>query len=116
MTSKTTPREQMLAYGAAALVLGYLVASLVVVYGTRFEKTITVNRTYTGTRKRDTQYFVESTEGEVFEVESALLLGFFTPAEVWNEMQVGRTYVVQGFGFRVGILRWYPRIVGVDAT
>lgn len=95
----------------ALVVLTIVLAVPAYTYGTRFRKSITVKRTYTGSSRRNgTQYYVDTDDGSVYQVEQTVLLGFYKAAELWNTLTPGTTYEVKAYGMRVGILGMFPNI------
>ena len=115
-TTKSKRVESIVALLVVASAVLFVLGNVWYTYGTRFEKVITVHRAYTGTHDGDTHYFIESTQEEIFEVDSSILMWFFTPAEVWNEVLDGHQYRIRGFGMRVGALGWYPTVYAVQAV
>lgn len=56
---------------------------------------------------------ISDTEGRVYSVDAELLLLNWGHVERWTKMEIGSTYTVTVYGWRIQILGWYPNIVAV---
>ena len=105
-----------------ALFVILILAHIIFVFTTRFTKTITVRKTYTGLEDDSTTqytdmhvtYNVVDTEGEVYDVVNSLWLWSWDKAGTWATLKTGKTYTVHGYGYYVGMLDWHPCIVHVE--
>ena len=99
-----------------------LVAHAVYVVATRFTRTITVRRLYTGVETESTSsgyysgttYMLTDTQGRVYQVSNSFWLWSWDKERVWSSMEEGRTYVVHGYGAYHSALGMYAHVV--DAT
>ncbi|MFA5376067.1 MAG: hypothetical protein WC455_10010 [Dehalococcoidia bacterium] len=60
----------------------------------------------------DSKYLV-FTETEVFENTDCLALGKFNSSDVYGQLEIGETYQVQVYGWRIPFLSMYRNIVKV---
>jgi hypothetical protein len=58
--------------------------------------------------RRFMKNLVEDKDGNIYEVNNSLLYLHFTAAELWNNIEIGKSYTVKGYGLRIPILGWYP--------
>ena len=97
------------------IILSVVLIQFIYVYVTPFTKTIMIkqkNAYSTGKYMRNT---VVDENGSIYTVTSSLPVLHFTAAEVWNSIEVGKTYTAKGNGIRVPILSLYPNIVSIHA-
>ena len=102
----------------AVFVLAF-VAHAVYVVATRFTRTITVRRLYTGVEMEgsgrstyaETTYMVADTQGRVYQVSNSLWLWAWDKEQLWSSMQEGGTYVVRGYGTYHSAMGIYAHIV-----
>tara|TARA_Y200000002_G_C22653389_1_gene652389 strand:- start:875 stop:1279 length:405 start_codon:yes stop_codon:yes gene_type:complete len=106
-----------------AIVIISFVVHLVYVLSTKFTKTITVKKTYTGVEDESsgngyydmyTTYMVVDTNNEVYQVSNSLWFWEWDAPEEWGKLSKGQTYTVNGYGKRVGFFGMYPQIVKVE--
>jgi hypothetical protein len=99
------------------LIVLYLLISIIYVYSTQFEKTITISEKYniaSGAGKGLTiNNSVMDEKYNVYKVSNSLYMLHFTSAELMMKIEKGKTYTVKGYGWRVPILGWYPNIVSI---
>lgn len=85
------------------------------VYGTRFEKDITVSRTFNQLKETNgqvkNQYFVADDQRKLYQVKSSLWYLQWWPDELWADIKEGEQYHVMGWGWRIHKFRLHPRIV-----
>lgn len=77
---------------------------------TGFTKTITIKSTYTLLSGRRMWYMVTATNGDIYCVGNLWWKGDFNEADEWANLQVGKSYLVHGYGIRVAAISWYPVI------
>jgi N-glycosylase/DNA lyase len=56
---------------------------------------------------------IGDTDGNIYAVTSNPLVLFFNSAEILNELEEGKTYVIGGYGTRVPMFGLYPQITSV---
>jgi hypothetical protein len=114
--------QSPLLWFAVVVFLVLTVAHAGYVYSTRFTRTITVDRTFTGVEGESvspsmtsvhTSYNVVDDTGEMFEVVNSPWLWSWDKTNVWGSLKPGKKYRIHGFGKYVGMLDWYPSIVHV---
>lgn len=110
---------------AIAIFVAVFAAHAIYVVATRFTRTITVRRLYTGVEMEsagyssggsyaETTYMVADTQGRVYQVSNSLWLWAWDKEQLWSSMQEGRTYVVRGYGTYHSALGVYAHIVGAE--
>lgn len=90
----------------------WVVVSVVSVYFTQFTRTITIKEKYVKPGKRG-KFRIIDTNGENYEIVDNLFLLEFDSADDYGNIEVGGTYTVHGYWFRVPIFSWFPRIYKV---
>ncbi len=85
-----------------------LVGGVIFQLATGFTKTITVKSTYTRITGRKTWYMMTDTQNNIYRVGNLLWKLDFDAPETWANLQVGKTYLSNGYGFRVPAFSWYP--------
>lgn len=51
------------------------------------------------------------TDCGIFNVEDAFFLGKFNSADTYADIEIGKTYLFETYGFRNGFFSWFPNIV-----
>jgi hypothetical protein len=98
--------------------LVYFVIAVVAVkvfytYLTPFSRTITIKNKGDYAGRRFMKNLVEDKDGNIYEVSNSLLHLHFTAPELWNRLEIGKTYTVKGYGIRVPFLGLYPDIISI---
>ena len=106
--------NKILSYIIIFIVVGIPFLNLFYYYFTSFEKVITVEKTYTRTRRRRDHYMLSDTENNIYKVNNLWWKGIFTRAETWESMDSGKQYKVKGWGVRIGLLDMYPIIYSAE--
>lgn len=91
------------------LVVSYVV-SFIYQITTGFTKTITVKSTYTRISGRKTWYMITDTQNNIYRVGNLWWKADFNEADEWANLQVGKTYIATGYGFRLAAVSQYPVI------
>lgn len=106
-----------------AIAIISFVVHLVYVFSTKFTKTITVKKTYTGVEDESsgngyydmfTTYMVVDTNNNVYQVSNSVWFWEWDAPEEWGKLSKGRTYTVNGYGKRMGLLGMYPQIITIE--
>ncbi len=100
-------------YIITILIYFLIVLSIILQLGSSFERKLTVAKKYTaidGVRYACTQYIIEATDGNIYQVNNVWWLADFNKEEDWHNMNVGQTYRVKGWGYRVPLFDMYPNI------
>lgn len=109
-TSKARRNRVMIVYGiiaAIALAVPYFSYQ----YGTTDERMITVeDRERVCDGRRDCRYLIFTDNG-VLENTDSLAHGKFRSSDVYADLEPGARFQVRTYGYRVGILSWYPNII-----
>jgi hypothetical protein len=106
----------------AGIYLGLLGVSIsgsaMYAYGTKFNKTITIDDKFervSGDQNGVSQIFtVSDRDNNVYRVSRSLWYWQWYSTELWNKMKKGETYNVTGYGIRLGFLSMYPNIISIQ--
>jgi hypothetical protein len=91
----------------------WVVLACVSVYFTRFKKQITVKEKYIKPGKHG-KYRVVDDKGNNYDIVDNIFVLEFDSADDYGRVQVGQTYTVSGYWFRLPLLSWFPRIYAVS--
>lgn len=81
-------------------------------FATKFSKIITIENKYTYAKNRSTRaQTVSDTNDVVYTVDDSLILFHWTSAEVFNKIDIGKTYKIEGYGKRIPFLGFFPVII-----
>ena len=109
-TSSTRPYR----YAKWGLIMT-VVGRLGYVYGTRFEKDITVSKSFHRLKERKgnpiNQYLISDEHHLLYEVTSSFWYLQWFPTELWSSFNDHKRYHVQGYGIRIRRLGIHPKIV-----
>jgi hypothetical protein len=94
------------------------------IHTTSFTKKITVDKTYNdiqtnyGSRYSDinNSFMVHATDGHIYEVSNSFWLWEWNDEEQWGKLKKGQTYIVKGYGKKVGMFHIHPQIVSVKSA
>ena len=107
--------EGKVAFGCVGLILLFIIAAIILPpLLTSEDITITVvdKERVVDSGGGDSKYLV-FTETEVFENTDCLALGKFNSSDVYGQLEIGETYQVQVYGWRIPFLSMYRNIVKV---
>lgn len=91
----------------------FLILTMIFQLGSAFEKEIKIAKKYTtigGVRYPVTYYMIVTTDGAIYQVSNVWWRADFNNAEDWNNMNIGNTYRVKGWGYRIPFFGMYPNI------
>tara|TARA_B000000437_G_scaffold219053_2_gene199696 strand:+ start:99 stop:488 length:390 start_codon:yes stop_codon:yes gene_type:complete len=81
-------------------------------YLIKFKKTITIEEKNTyGSRNSDGNQTVNDTEGNIYVVKNSIYYLHWESVELYNKLDVGEKYEVEGYGMRIPILNTFPVII-----
>jgi len=86
------------------------ISNLIYYHLTKFERKITVDEKYAYSSKRRGQT-ISDTNNVVYVLRDVLVLFHWTSVDLFNEIDIGKTYKIQGYGIRVPFLGWFPNII-----
>jgi len=105
------------AFSFQTLLIIFLVTfilNFIYVYSTKFKKTITIDQKYTyGSNNSKGNQSISDTNNNIYIVKNSLYLLHWTSVELFNKMDIGKTYEVEGYGYRIPFLGFFPNIVKV---
>lgn len=94
-------------------VIAILAVNILYTYLTPFSRTIIIKAKNDYAGRRFLKNLVEDKDGNIYEVRNSPLYLHFTAPELLYRLEVGKSYVVKGYGMRVPFLGWYPTIIGI---
>lgn len=80
-------------------------------YGTERKEIITVNDKYQLFRGMSMQMIKTNNDDTHYAVPSSVWFWQFKSPELWRSLEVGKTYTVQSYGWRMPLLGMFPNIV-----
>lgn len=96
----------------------FILINYIYYFATKFSKIITVKNKYTYNNKQSysrnkgiTKFSISDTNDVVYTVDDSLLLFHWTSAEVFNKIDIGKTYKIEGYGKRIPFLGFFPVII-----
>ena len=95
------------------LIIGSVTVPAVVAYSTDETVTITVKDKERVVTYKTSKYLVFTDKG-VYENTDTVWYWKWDSSDVYNALEVGKTYQVKVYGFRVPFLSWYKNIVELD--
>ena len=77
----------------------------------KFKKVITVDEKHTyGSSNSKGSQSISDTDNNVYILKDSLYVWHWTSVEVFNKLDIGNKYNIEGHGIRVPFLRWFPNI------
>ena len=98
---------------ACAIIIIGIVVTITFQLGSEFEKDITIAKKYTaigGVRYAYTKYMIVATDGSIYQFSNVLWRADLNNEEDWHALDIGKTYRVKGWGYRVLLFGMYPNI------
>ena len=93
------------------IILILFIINLIYVYSTKQNKIITIkNSTYF----RQSKYgynLVSDSNNNVYQVKNSIYYLFFNSAELYQELEINKTYNITYYGYRIPFLNLYPNII-----
>lgn len=87
----------------------YIVLSAILIYSSKFEKTISVSEKYIRASKSNPFRVVDDKNNTYIVTDSVYFLEF-NSSDDYGLVQVGKTYKVYGYWFRLPFMSWFPMI------
>jgi len=99
-------------YGAVFWLILILYIVLIIVDYTNYNvKRITVKSKFIRPSGRYSQNMIGDTDGNTYIVSNYILIWNFKSAEIYNSMDVGKSYIISTYGIRLPFLGLFPNIV-----
>jgi len=96
------------------IILILFIINLIYVYSTKKNKIITIkNSTYFKQSKYGFN-IITDTENNVYQVNNSIYYLFFTSAELYEKLEINKTYKITYYGYRIPFINAFPNII--DAT
>lgn len=88
--------------------LFFLLLVIFLDYSNNIETTITVKDKYV--KGQEGLYIVVDTNNNVYKIKDLLFIGKFNSSDIYNRVEIGKTYTITTSGYRIHILSDYPNI------
>tara|TARA_B110000858_G_scaffold196521_2_gene255539 strand:+ start:3219 stop:3584 length:366 start_codon:yes stop_codon:yes gene_type:complete len=93
------------------LVLLTTLFNIIYVYSTKFKKKIVVDEKHTyGSNNAKGSQSISDSNNNVYILKNSIYVLHWKSVEVFNKLDSGNTYEIEGHGIRLPILGWFPNI------
>ena len=93
------------------MILTHLIFNIIYVYATKFKKIITVDEKFTyGSSNAKGSQSISDTNNDVYILKDSLYVWHFTSVELFNKLDPGNKYEIEGYGVRWPFMGWFPNI------
>lgn len=107
--------DYILSYWFFVFIMILITLNALYVFMTQFEKQITVKEKHTyGSKGSKNNQRISDTDGNIYSVINSIYILHFTSAELFNQLEEGKTYNVNGYGMRIPFLGMFPNITGIS--
>jgi hypothetical protein len=93
------------------IILVLIIINLIYAYATKKNKIITIkNSTYF----RQSKYgynLISDKDNNIYQVKNSIYYLFFNSAELYQQLEVNKTYNITYYGYRIPFLNMYPNII-----
>ena len=94
-----------------ALILITIIFNIIYTYSTKFKKTIIVDEKFTyGSNNAKGSQSISDTNNNIYILKDSLYVLHFTSVELFNKLDPGNTYQIEGYGVRWPFMGWFPNI------
>lgn len=103
--------------GAVLAVVGVLLLfllPLMYVYGTQQDRTVTVNKSERIVESDGSARYLVFAKEEVFQNKDSFLRLKFNSSDVYNQLENGKSYTCDTYGWRIPFFSVYPNIVSCN--
>ena len=90
------------------LLLG--IASFIMPYFNNEQIEITIKDKYIKNNKENSKYLVVDENNNTYEITDMLFKGKFNSTDIYNQLEIGKTYKIEISGYRIRFLSIYPNI------
>ena len=93
------------------LILTHLIGNIIYAYATKFKKIITVDEKFTyGSSNAKGSQSISDTNNDVYILKDSLYVWYFTSVELFNKLDPGNKYEIEGYGVRWPFMGWFSNI------
>lgn len=92
------------------LSLGFIFGDTAIRYGNNQTIKITVKDKYIKNGSQSGKYLVVDTNNNTYEITDLTFKGKFNSTDIYNQLEIGKTYKVEISGKRIHIFSWYQNI------
>jgi len=93
------------------IILILFIINIIYVYATKKNKIITVkNSTYFG-QSRYGLNLITDKDNNVYQVKNSIYYLFFNSAELYQQLEINKTYKITYYGYRIPFINAYPNII-----
>lgn len=94
-----------------AIIIFIVIFNFIYVYSTKFKKIITVDEKHTyGSNNSKGSQSISDTNNNVYILKDSIYVLHWTSVEVFNKLDEGNKYKIEGHGVRFPFLGWFPNI------
>lgn len=79
----------------------------------KFENDIIIKDKYVKHEGDETMYMITDTNNRIYKFDNSVWRLHWKRAELWNNVDKGKTYKIKGIGIRSPLFGWYPRVFSV---
>jgi len=93
------------------IIIFIVVFNFIYVYSTKFKKIITVDEKHTyGSNNAKGSQSISDTNNNVYILKNSIYVLHWTSVEVFNKLDEGNKYEIEGHGIRFPLGGWFPNI------
>ena len=82
-------------------------------WASRHTETITVKDKWIDPGSNQSAYLVLTTDDNILTISDAMIFLVFDSSDRWGQIEIGKTYEVEVYGWRIRFLSMYPDIIKV---
>lgn len=90
--------------------LGFIFGGTIVKYADNQAIEITIKDKYVKSGSKSGQYLIVDSNNNTYQVTDLLFKGKFNSTDIYNQLEIGKTYRVEISGKRIHIFSWYQNI------
>ena len=96
------------------IILILFIINVIYVYSTKKNKIITIkNSTYFGQSKYGFNLIIDK-DNNVYQVKNSIYYLFFNYAELYQQLEINKTYNITYYGYRIPFINAYPNIINAS--
>lgn len=92
------------------LSLGFIFGDVAIRYGNNQTIEITIKDKYIKNGSKSGKYLVVDTNNNTYQITDLTFKGKFNSTDIYNQLEIGKTYRVEISGKRIHIFSWYQNI------
>ena len=93
------------------IIILIVILNFIYVYSTKFKKIITVDEKHTyGSNNSKGSQSISDSNNNIYILKDSIYILHWTSVEVFNKLDEGNKYEIEGHGVRFPFLGWFPNI------